>query len=163
MKKIQLSIAAIATMLVSGSPVVQAGNPVWQQDKTEQVYDIRVYHSPTCGCCKGWVDHLKDHHFNVETVEMRDVTPVKQALGVSQQAASCHTAVVNGKVIEGHVPAQDIKQLLSSGSDIRLLTVPGMPSGGPGMDYEGARKDAFKVFAVTKQGKVSTFNQYQGY
>ncbi|MBB1486418.1 DUF411 domain-containing protein [Oceanospirillum sp. D5] len=163
MKKQQLLLPALVTLGSVLSAPVQAANPVWLEGKNEQSYEIQVYHSPTCGCCKGWVDHLKDHNFKVESIEMHDVTPIKQKLGVPQQGASCHTAVVNGKVIEGHVPAQDIKQLLSAESDIRLLTVPGMPSGGPGMDYEGARKDAFKVFAMTEQGKVSTFNQYQDY
>ncbi|MAC48100.1 MAG: copper amine oxidase [Oceanospirillum sp.] len=162
MKKILLG-SSLLTLFLTSIHSVQAAEPVWLEGKTEQSYAIQVYHSPTCGCCKGWVDHLKDHNFKVESIEMHDVTPIKQKLGVPQQGASCHTAVVNGKVIEGHVPAQDIKQLLSAESDIRLLTVPGMPSGGPGMDYEGARKDAFKVFAVTEQGKVSTFNQYQDY
>jgi hypothetical protein len=140
-----------------------AANPIWQEGKTDQTYDIQVYHSPSCGCCKGWIDHLKDHNFKVESIEMHDVTPIKQRFGVPAQGASCHTAVVNGKVIEGHVPAQDIKQLLSSNSDIRLLAIPGMPSGGPGMDMEGARKDTFKVFAVSEEGKISTFKYYKEY
>lgn len=162
MKK-RVLISTILTLLLSTGMTAHAANPIWQEGKTDLAYDIQVYHSPTCGCCKGWVDHLKDHHFKVESIEMHDVTPIKQRFGVPAQGASCHTAVVNGKVIEGHVPAQDIKQLLSSKSDIRLLAVPGMPSGGPGMDFEGARKDAFKVFAVSEEGRVSTFNHYEQY
>ncbi len=162
MKK-RVLISTILTLLLNTGMPSHAANPIWQEGKTDQTYDIQVYHSPSCGCCKGWIDHLKDHDFNVESIEMHDVTPIKQRLGVPAQGASCHTATVNGKVIEGHVPAQDIKQLLSSTSDIRLLAVPGMPSGGPGMDMEGARKDAFKVYAVSEEGKVSTFNHYDQY
>jgi len=162
MKKTLLS-SALLTLVLTAAQSTQAADPVWLEGKTEQSYAIQVYHSPTCGCCKGWVDHLKAHNFKVESIEMHDVTPVKQQFGVPPRGASCHTAVVNGKVIEGHVPAQAIKQLLSAESDIRLLTVPGMPSGGPGMDYEGARKDAFKVYAVNDEGQVSVFKNYQDY
>jgi len=162
-KKQRLLLPALMALGCVLSVLVQAANPVWLEGKNEQSYEIQVYHSPTCGCCKGWVDHLKAHNFKVESIEMHDVTPVKQKYGVPPRGASCHTAVVNGKVIEGHVPAQDIKRLLNAESDIRLLSVPGMPSGGPRMDYDGARKDAFKVFAINEQGEVSTFRQYQNY
>lgn len=160
-KSTLLTVSVVAAL--SYLPSVQAADPVWQQGATEKSYEITVYHSPTCGCCKGWVDHLKDHNFKVKDVLTEDVNSHKVRLGVPQQAASCHTAVVNGKVIEGHVPAKDIKALLASNSDIKMLAVPGMPSGGPGMDFDGARKDAFKVFAQTEDGKVSVFNEYTNY
>lgn len=159
--KTGLLTLAISTVLFTGA--AQAENPVWKEGATEQSYEITVYHSPTCGCCKGWVKHLKDHNFAVNSVEVDNVMPFKQKYGVPQQGASCHTAVVNGKVVEGHVPAQDIKTLLASKNNIRLLTVPGMPSGGPGMDMPGARKDAFKVFAVTEGNEVKVYNQHEDY
>ena len=84
-------------------------------------------------------------------------------LQVPPRAASCHTAVVDGVVIEGHVPAQDIKRLLSSEHDIRLLTVPAMPSGTPGMDSPGAPKQAFKVFSIDRDDQVGVYNQYENY
>lgn len=156
-----LSATLLTTALVSAP--AQAENPFWKEGVTQQRYSITVYHSSTCGCCKGWVKHLKDHNFDVTSVEVDDVMPYKAKLGVPRQGASCHTAEVNGKVIEGHVPASDIKRLLASKNDVRLLTVPGMPSGGPGMDMPGAPKDAFKVFAVSKDDKVSVFKQYENY
>ena len=163
-KQTLVSLSLISTLsMVSLVSTAHAADPVWQQGKTEQSYEITVYHSPSCGCCKGWVDHLKEHNFKVNDVVTNDVYSHKLRLGVPQAAASCHTAEVNGKVIEGHVPAQDIKALLAQQSDIQLLAVPGMPSGGPGMDYEGARKDAFKVYAQDKFGKVSVFNEYKDY
>ncbi len=140
-----------------------AADPVWLKGKTEQQYDITVYRSASCGCCKGWISHLKDHNFTVEDVVVNDVNSHKTRLGVPPKAASCHTAEVNGKVIEGHVPAQDIKRLLAVESDIQLLAVPGMPSGGPGMDTAGARKDSFTVFSMDSQRRVSSFNQYADY
>ena len=140
-----------------------AADPVWLKDKTEQQYEITVYRSASCGCCKGWISHLKDHNFTVEDVVVNDMNSHKTRLGVPPKAASCHTAEVNGKVIEGHVPAQDIKRLLAVESDIQLLAVPGMPSGGPGMDTAGARKDSFTVFSMDSQRRVSSFNQYADY
>lgn len=162
MRKILLGLTTAASMAVISASAL-AADPVWLEGKTDQVYSIKVYHSPSCGCCKGWIDHLEDHHFQVESIEMNDVDPIKQQYGVPPQGASCHTAVVNGKVIEGHVPAQDIKTLLASQNNIHLLTVPGMPSGGPGMDFDGARKDHFSVYAMDKNGKVSTYHRYEDY
>lgn len=140
-----------------------AGDEFWRQGITEDNYEITVYRSATCGCCKGWIAHLEEHNFAVKDVTVDDVNPYKQQLNVPTGAASCHTAVVNGVVVEGHVPAQDIKRLLSSEHDIRLLAVPAMPSGTPGMDTPGAPKQDFKVYAVSKEDEVSTYNSYSNY
>jgi len=149
--------------LLTLSATALAENPVWLQDKTEQSYPITVYHSESCGCCKGWIEHLQAHNFVVNSVTTDDLDPIKQRLGVPSEGASCHTAEVNGKVIEGHVPAQDIKALLAADSDIRLLTVPGMPQGGPGMDYDGAGKDPFRVWAITDSNQVGVYREYRDY
>ena len=156
-------IAPLIAWVMALSTFTYAGDPVWLEGKTDQQYEITVYRSATCGCCKGWISHLKEHNFSVRDVVVNDVNPHKQRLGVPQQAASCHTAEVNGKVIEGHVPAQDIKRLLAENNTIRLLAVPGMPSGGPGMDMPGAPRDEFKVFSVDDNNQVGTFNSYSDY
>ncbi|MGB0466637.1 MAG: DUF411 domain-containing protein [Pontibacterium sp.] len=161
MKK-QLVILWLFVLNISALPAM-AANPVWAENKTDKSYAITVYRSATCGCCKDWISHLKDHNFLVNDVVVKDVAVHKTRLDVPPQGASCHTAEVNGKVIEGHVPAQDIKRLLASESSIRLLTVPGMPSGGPGMDAEGAREDAFKVYSVSTDNKVGVYQEYSGY
>lgn len=165
MKSSVFSLLLGFTLLIS--PLSQAANPVWKEGSTFASYDITVYRSASCGCCKAWNDHLRDHQFRVEDVVLSqsDLNARKQELGVPAQAASCHTAVVNGKVIEGHVPAQDIKRLLASedAKKVHLLTVPGMPQGGPGMDYEGAGKDDFKVWALTQDGKARVFQAYENY
>ena len=121
--KSTLLVIAIALLPVS----LQAANPVWLEGATEQSHEITVYRSASCGCCKGWIDHLEDHNFIVKDVTVDDVNPYKQKLDVPTQAASCHTAIVEGVVIEGHVPAQDIKRLLTAPGNTRLLTVPAMP------------------------------------
>lgn len=143
--------------------VVFAANPVWLEGKTADQHQITVYRSATCGCCKAWISHLKDHNFIVNDVVVEDVNPYKTRLGVPPQGASCHTAEVEGKVIEGHVPAQDIKRLLAQPGDIRLLTVPGMPSGGPGMDMEGAPKQPFQVYSVNENNQIDVYSRYSDY
>jgi len=156
-------IPTILILAASNYITAFAADPAWQEGKTDESYQITVYRSASCECCKGWMAHLTDHNFSVKDVVVNDVNPYKQRFGVPAQRASCHTAVVNGKVIEGHVPAQDIKALLRSDSDIRLLAVPGMPSGGPGMDFLGARKDTFSVYAITTDDKISIFKEYSDY
>ncbi len=159
MKKLLIAV------LLSVFPALNAmaGDPVWLEGKSDDRYEITVYRSESCGCCKGWISHLKDHNFTVKDVVVADVNPHKQRLGVPPQGASCHTAEVNGKVIEGHVPAQDIKRLLSQRSNVRLLTVPGMPSGGPGMDMPGAAKQPFKVYSVNTENQVEVYQSYSDY
>ena len=140
-----------------------AGDEFWRQGINDQRYEITVYRSESCGCCKGWIEHLEEHNFDVKDVTVEDVNSYKQNLKVPPQAASCHTAVVNGVVVEGHVPAQDIKRLLSSEHNMRLLTVPAMPSGTPGMDTPGAPKQPFNVYAISKDDEASIYHSYQNY
>lgn len=140
-----------------------AANPVWLEGMTSESHEITVYRNASCGCCKGWIEHLEDHHFLVKDVTVDDVNHFKQQFDVPTQAASCHTAVVDGLVIEGHVPAQDIKRLLADPGDTRLLTVPAMPSGTPGMDPDGARKDPFRVYSISTDNRVDVFQTYEEY
>lgn len=118
---------------------------------------VTVYKSPTCGCCSKWVDHLRANGFEVKTTDMPDVQPMKQRFGVPADLASCHTAVVGGYVIEGHVPAEDVKRLLAERPDVTGLAVPGMPIGSPGMEVEGRAPQPYDVIAFTKQGKRTVF------
>lgn len=140
-----------------------AGNLVWLEGKTDEQHQITVYRSASCGCCKGWIDHLREHNFDVTDVTVDDVNEYKLKFNVPTQGASCHTAVVDGITIEGHVPAQDIKRLLANKGDIRLLTVPAMPSGTPGMDTPGAPKDSFRVYSISKDDQVDVFQSYSDY
>jgi hypothetical protein len=156
----KFAVGLIALLFVSPT---WAGDEYWRHGITDEAFDITVYRTEYCGCCKGWISHLEDHNFNVTDNVVDDVNPFKEKYRVPSDAASCHTAVVNGLVVEGHVPAQDIKRLLGSDHDIHLLTVPAMPSGTPGMDMPGARKDDFDVISVTRDGKVGVFNTYSEY
>lgn len=119
---------------------------------------IDVYKSPTCGCCNNWIDHLKANGFGVRSHDTDNVQH-KYRLGVPPGYGSCHTAEVDGYVIEGHVPAREIKRLLKEKPRARGLVVPAMPVGSPGMEAEG-RKDPYKVFLVNRNGSTRTYVQY---
>ena len=120
--------------------------------------EITVYKSPTCGCCNAWIDHLEDNGFSVIKKDLRDTSPIKAAHGVTPGLASCHTALVDGYVVEGHVPAADIRRLLSERPAVKGLTVPGMPMGSPGM--EGPRKDPYNVLTFDGQGRTTVFSRH---
>lgn len=140
-----------------------SADPFWSQGVSTDSHEITVYRSESCGCCKAWLDHLEHHNFEVRDITVNDINPYKEKMNVPPQAASCHTAVIDGVVIEGHVPAQDIRKVLADQGTIRLLTVPGMVSGSPGMDAPGAPKQAFKVFALHDNDEVTVFSDYQDY
>ena len=106
---------------------------------------VTVYKSPTCNCCGLWVEHLEASGFKVDVVPKANVMPIKEKLGVPAAMGSCHTAEVDGYVIEGHVPAQDIHRLLKERPTARGLAVPGMPVGSPGMEM-GNRLDPYHVY-----------------
>lgn len=111
---------------------------------------VTVYKSATCGCCKAWVKHLEANGFAVRAVDVDNLQEMKAASGVPGPLASCHTALVDGYVVEGHVPADLVKKMLRERPQIAGLAVPGMPSGSPGM--EGPRKDRYNVMAFEKGG-----------
>ena len=121
--------------------------------------EIKVYRSPSCNCCHKWIEHLEQNKFNVIDLFSHDMNSVKEAVKLPKQMRSCHTGIIEGYIIEGHVPAEDIQRLLSERPDIAGLSVPQMPLGTPGMEM-GVRKDPFIVFQFNKQGKYSVFNQY---
>jgi hypothetical protein len=119
---------------------------------------VTVYKTPTCGCCKLWVKHMEDNGFTVKSVDMPNVQPRKQELGVMSHLSSCHTAVVGGYVIEGHVPAEDVKRLLEEKPDVVGLAVPGMPTGSPGMEVPGRPAERYDVLAFDKSGQRTVFS-----
>ncbi len=116
---------------------------------------ITVYKSPTCGCCVKWVDHLEAGGLAVEAIDVENLAWIKKENGVPARLHSCHTALVDGYVIEGHVPVEDILRLLEERPDIAGLAVPRMPIGSPGM--EGPNPEPYDVLAFTKQGSTHTY------
>ena len=119
---------------------------------------VEVYKSSTCKCCAKWVDHMRANGFTVNTHDVGNKEAREQA-GISTTLGSCHTALVDGYAIEGHVPAQDIKRLLKERPRAIGLTAPGMPHGSPGM--EGARSDSYDVLLINKQGDTTVYSQHR--
>ncbi len=122
--------------------------------------DMVVYRSPACSCCGHWIDHVKQNHLTVKEIVTDDLKSIKTRYGVSPDLSSCHTAVIGGYVIEGHVPARDIKKLIESKPDLAGLTVPGMPVGTPGMEM-GDKKDAYDVISFDRNGNKKVFARYR--
>lgn len=116
-----------------------------------------VHKSPTCGCCGAWVEHLRRAGFQVEVREEDNLEPIKQRLGVPYGKGSCHTAEIGGYVIEGHVPAEDIKRLLVEKPDARGLVLPGMPLGSPGMEVPDGTVQPFTVELVRRDGTTVAY------
>jgi hypothetical protein len=140
----------MASMCAAASSALRAQQPV----------KIDVYKDPTCGCCVNWVAHLRKNGFAVHSADVADINAVKAKYNVPAALRSCHTAVVNGYVIEGHVPAADVKRLLTSRpADVVGLAVPGMPVGSPGM--EGSKPQAYHVLAFDKSGRSRIFATYR--
>lgn len=117
--------------------------------------EVGVYKSPTCGCCEGWVAHMKRSGFTVKPHDVSDVARIKTSNGVPSRLWSCHTSLVGGYVIEGHVPAADIQRLLRERPEIMGLAVPGMVAGSPGM--AGVSKDGYQVLSFDKNGNTAVY------
>lgn len=119
---------------------------------------IAVFKSSTCGCCTQWIDHLRKSGFEVRSTDIETMNAVKARFGVPPEMRSCHTAVVDGYVIEGHVPASDIQRLLRERPKVAGLAAPGMPLGSPGM--EGPRSEPYSVMSFTKDGTSAVFAKH---
>ena len=121
---------------------------------------MQVYKSATCGCCGKWVEHLRANGFKVTVTEVSSVAEYRTKLGVPNNLASCHTGVVNGYAVEGHVPAREIKKMLEENPKAVGLAVPGMPVGSPGME-RGYRVDPYDVLLFDKDGSTTIYGKYQ--
>ena len=143
-RPIGLGALALAIALTSGAADAQNKVPV------------QVFKEATCGCCSNWVEHLRRAGFAPTSSNVDDMPSVKQVYKIPAQARSCHTALVGGYVIEGHVPVADIQRLLKEKPAIAGLAVPGMPIGSPGM--EGPNPRPYDVLAFDKAGKTTVFS-----
>lgn len=143
-----------------GLLAVSAASPLAAPGHAADKTPIKVWKSPTCGCCRGWIAHLEANGFKAEVVETNNVAEVKRQLHVPSALSSCHTAVVAGYVIEGHVPAAAIAQLLQARPTAIGLAVPGMPIGSPGM--EGGRPETYDVLLFGPGEPPSRFAKFMG-
>ncbi len=148
-------IRVLFFILISSSVVVHA------EEGGLSSLEIEVYRSPTCGCCGKWIEHLKENNFIVKDYVTNDVKLIKDKYGVTDQMASCHTALVNGYVVEGHVPVADIRAMIKNKPSVLGISVPGMPVGTPGMDM-GGRQDPYQVVSFDKDQNYKVVNSYEG-
>lgn len=118
---------------------------------------VTVYKNAQCGCCNSWVEHLRKEGFSVTAKDVDDLTAIKRKLGIPASLGSCHTAVVGSYVVEGHVPAVDVRRMLRERPKIAGIGVAGMPVGSPGMEVAGMAADRYEVMAFTKDGKQRVF------
>ena len=123
-----------------------------------QTHVLKVYMSPSCGCCVAWVSHMRRAGFRVVVANIADLRPIKKKFGVVPELRSCHTAAIDGYVIEGHVPAREVMRLLVDHPNAIGLAVPGMPIGSPGME-QGGRRDPFQVILFSSTHR-SVFAEY---
>lgn len=147
-----MNFSATLTILFASLTLAACGAP------GQTSSDVRVFRTATCGCCLGWAEHMEQSGFSVEVIEVDDLNAEKARLGVPAGIQACHTAEVDGYVVEGHVPASDVQRLLRERPQIRGLAVPGMPEGSPGM--EGPNPEPFAVLAFDAQGRVEVFQRH---
>lgn len=121
--------------------------------------EMTVYKSPYCGCCTKWVDIMKTKGFKVKTIVSNNMNQIKSKVGISDKTASCHTAIVDGYVIEGHVNYSAVKKMLTEKPDIVGITVPGMPVGSPGME-QGNMKQSYNILAIKKDGSLTVYEKH---
>ncbi len=119
---------------------------------------VEVFKSPHCGCCGGWVEHLRQNGFEVKAHDVDDVTAARKKLGMPDRLGSCHTAKVGGYVVEGHIPAADIRRLLKEKPKALGLAVPSMPPGSPGM--ESSKPIPYQTLLVQSDGSTRVFAQH---
>lgn len=144
-------LASIAVLALAPSTMVAYAAPA----------SLQVWKDPNCGCCKDWIAHLEKSGFATHVIEQGN-SAARARLGMPQKFGSCHTALIQGYVIEGHVPAADIQRLLKEKPKALGLSVPGMPIGSPGMDGSayGGRRDAYQVLLIQRDGSTTVFNTY---
>jgi hypothetical protein len=145
---ISLALGSLATAAFARSP-------------EPELSQLTVYKSPSCGCCSAWVDHLLSAGLSAETIDVDhyELQAVKVRMAIAPELSSCHTAILDGYFIEGHVPADDIKRLIAERPDALGLTVPGMPIGSPGMEM-GEEREPFDTLLVLKDGSTEIFAQH---
>ncbi|HUF28385.1 MAG TPA: DUF411 domain-containing protein [Gemmatimonadaceae bacterium] len=146
-----LPAASLAAGLAEPDSVAARSHP----ERPEMI----VYKSPTCGCCGLWEDRMRDAGYQITSRDTSDVGAVKRRLGLPHALESCHTAIVDGYVVEGHVPASAVSRLLRERPAVVGIAVPGMPMGSPGMDT-GPRKDPFDVVTFDRAGRTTVYSSH---
>ena len=157
-----MRISRVALTIVALSTAGLGLGVAAQQKPAAVAPKVTVYKTSSCGCCRLWVDHLKTSGFDVQAMDVSadDVRKVSKAAGLKDEDTSCHTAKIGDYVVEGHVPAADIRRLLKEKPAIAGLSAPGMPMGSPGMEQGGA-KEPYDVIAFKKDGTSTVYAKHK--
>jgi len=168
------TLGAIALLIVVGSVAISACSTATSSESSpdaaveqaalvanllQEPLQVTSFRSPTCGCCVGWVEHMRANGFQVEDNVVEDIEAVKREHNIPGDLASCHTAIVDGYVIEGHIPATDVSRLLTEKLDVAGIVVPGMPIGSPGME-SGDIRQPYAVTTFTEEGTPEVFQEH---
>jgi len=156
------AVTAPAPAAGADSPARVTSMPAAASVAAEDLPPVLVHKSASCGCCGAWVDHLREAGFSVRVNETEGLNPIKERLGVPDGKGSCHTAEVGGYMVEGHVPAGDIKRLLLERPQARGLVLPGMPIGSPGMEVPDGTVESYTVELVQPDGQIRPFARHDG-
>jgi hypothetical protein len=164
MLNVSPAVAVVVALVAGGSaaepPVMfSASSP---GAGPSQGVEMVVYKTPTCGCCGLWTAHVEEYGFSVTVHELVDLSAVKEQHGVPPELVSCHTAIVDGYVIEGHVPAPEILRLLQERPDVLGIATPGMPVGSPGMGGPSGAGDEYSVVTFDSEGRTTVYAVYRG-
>jgi len=151
----KISSAMVLGLLLANALVAQA-----KETAPAKASEILVYRSPSCSCCGRWVEHMQKNNFTIKDIVTDEVQAIKDQYGVSAELASCHTAIIDGYVIEGHVPAQDVMALLAKKPAVVGLAVPGMVVGSPGMEMAD-KKVPYQVLSFDRAKHTQVFKDYQ--
>jgi len=154
--------AAVALSQAAGS-AQQRPKPAAPKPAAAKPIMLAVYKTPTCGCCSKWVDHMKQNGFTVHVTDLNDLSAIKAKHGIPSKVQSCHTAIVNGYVVEGHVPAATVKRMLKELPAVAGIAVPGMPQGSPGMEAPGnIVPPPYEVVTFDRKGETRLYAKHGG-
>lgn len=156
--KTKISLLSFLILLIGLAVYSYQNLPTTLPTTKEEKSDVVVYQSKTCGCCKKWVKHLAENGFKVKSVLVDDMSEIKNHLGIPHKLSSCHTATIDGYLVEGHVPATAIKKMLKERSNVKGISVPGMPIGSPGM--EANYVESYDVVSFMDDGTQNIFARY---
>ena len=157
-----MTISTRRAVLAGALPVAAALVLPRFSTAAEALPRMTVNRDPACGCCGGWIAHVKAAGFPVDEIESANLAPLKARLGVPVELSSCHTAEIGGYVIEGHVPADAIKRLLAERPQAKGLAVGGIPIGSSGMEVEGTPPETYDVVLFSADAQQRVFARYRG-
>jgi hypothetical protein len=160
LKQIAMLVVLAGILLVSCAAPVERSDTAGEATEAQLVRTMTVYKSPTCGCCSDWIAYVEEHGYDVTVEDVADLNPIKAEYAVPPAMQSCHTAIIDGYVVEGHVPVEDIERLLTERPAVIGIAVPGMPVGSPGMEVPGAEPRPYDVVSFDANGVVEVVARY---